>query len=296
MPPHIPVRDLWWIAAGGAGYGARYLSLRLRLARSVRATEYDPTGELLRLQTLYGYNEHSLVSIAPGASLWPSPESDGGIVYGKFGKVWLAAGDPLASAEDTTEMAREFVADARRHKKIAAFIPATERFARLAAPAGLSALKIGAAPYFDLKTWNPRGDRAKKMRAGFNQSRRAGVVVEALEMAEDALKRETLKLCESWLGTRRAATSLDWLFALDPFRHAAHKKFFTARDAEGRLVGCSPPVRSPHATAGTLKMFCVCPTRLRARRTCSSLKRSSGCAPKGRASRLSAHRLWPKMG
>jgi hypothetical protein len=54
---------LWWLAAGGLGYGARYLRLR---ASAARVTPPDATGNLLLLQTLYGYNEHSLVSVAHG--------------------------------------------------------------------------------------------------------------------------------------------------------------------------------------------------------------------------------------
>jgi phosphatidylglycerol lysyltransferase len=235
MHPHIPARDYWWLAAGSASYATRYVRLRVRVARSTRTP--DPTGELLRLQTLYGYNAHSLVSVAPGARLWSSPEIDGAIIYGEFGRVWLAAGDPLARPEETTELARLFVADARRHNKVAAFIPATERFARLATKSGMCAVKVGAAPYFDLKTWNPRGDRAKKMRAGLNQAQRAGVAVEAVEAVSDKLRQETAALCRTWLQTRRAASGFSWLLALDPFRHAAHKKFFAARDATGKLVG-----------------------------------------------------------
>ncbi|HEV7891506.1 MAG TPA: hypothetical protein VGP08_12755 [Pyrinomonadaceae bacterium] len=63
MIAHFPARDLWWLAVGGLGYGARYLRLR---ARSARVTPPDATGNLLLLQTLYGYNEHSLVSVAHG--------------------------------------------------------------------------------------------------------------------------------------------------------------------------------------------------------------------------------------
>jgi catechol 2,3-dioxygenase-like lactoylglutathione lyase family enzyme len=63
MVAHFPARDLWCLAAGGLGYGARYLQLR---ARAARVTPPDATGNLLLLQTLYGYKEHSLVSVAPG--------------------------------------------------------------------------------------------------------------------------------------------------------------------------------------------------------------------------------------
>jgi len=235
----IPIRHFWWFAAsGGAGYGARYVRARINfvLAERRRRRLPDPTGELLRLQTLYGYNAHSLVSIAPGAMLWSTPEIDGAIIYSEFGRVWLAAGEPLAQAEDKAELARQFLAHARRHNRVVAFVPATTDFARSSASQDFSAVKVGAAPYFDLKTWNPRGDSVKKMRAEVNQARRAGVTVESLNQIDDDVKQEAADLCLRWLGNRRAATSFGWLIALDPFRHAGHKKYFLAR-ANGKLVG-----------------------------------------------------------
>src|SRR6059036_1998395 len=129
---YIPVRQLWWLAAsGGAGYGARYMKARINFALAERRRRHtpDPTGELLRLQTLYGYNAHSLVSIAPGALLWSNPDIDGAIVYGEFGRVWLAAGDPLASPDEAAEMARQFAALAKRRNRVVAFVPTSAQFA-----------------------------------------------------------------------------------------------------------------------------------------------------------------------
>src|SRR5712691_4441989 len=133
----IPIHDLWWLAAaGGAGYGARYMKMRIDAAVSARRRSRlpDPTGELLRLQTLYGYNPHSLVSIAPGAMLWSTPDIDGAIIYGEFGRVWLAAGDPLAPLADTAELARQFAALAKRKSRMVAFVPTSAEFARLITP------------------------------------------------------------------------------------------------------------------------------------------------------------------
>src|SRR6267142_6554042 len=142
----IPVRDLWWLAAGGAGYGARYMKTRIETARSARRRRHapDPTGELLRLQTLYGYSPHSLVSIAPGALLWSTPDIDGAIVYSEFGHVWLAAGDPLGPLDEMAELARRFAAFARRKNRVVAFVPGTTRFAREVAPKNFAAVKVGA--------------------------------------------------------------------------------------------------------------------------------------------------------
>src|ERR1700686_1767200 len=119
----IPIHDLWWLAAGQRRLW-RALQMRVDAAVSARrrARMPDPTGELLRLQTLYGYNPHSLVSIAPGAMLWSTPDIDGAIIYGEFGRVWLAAGDPLAPLEDMAEMGHQFANFARRRNRGVGFV------------------------------------------------------------------------------------------------------------------------------------------------------------------------------
>jgi len=129
------------------------------------------------------------------------------------------------------------MAAATKARRIAAFVPTTERFAREGIQLGLSAIKIGAAPYFGLAAWQPRGNCAKQMRAGVNQALRAGVRIEFVESFDEDLKQETAELCLKWLKTRRAATTFGWLLALDPFLRAERKKVFAARDANNRLVG-----------------------------------------------------------
>lgn len=235
---HIPVHDLWWLAAGGASYGVRYVRHRVRHYKDIvrRSRLPDPTDALLRVHDLYGYNAHSLISIAPGAKAFTLPGVQGAIVYGEFGRVWLAAGDPLAAFDDTPGLVKAFLCSARKAHRIVAFVPATERFAQQAIKEGLSAIKIGAAPYFDLQTWNPRGNSAKKMRAGVNQAERAGVRIELVEVLTETFKTETTRVCLEWLKSRPAAQTFGWLLALDPFLHFERKKLFAAR-AGGRLVG-----------------------------------------------------------
>jgi lysylphosphatidylglycerol synthetase-like protein (DUF2156 family) len=249
------------------------MKMRLDAAKLARRRSLapDPTGELLRLQTLYGHNPHSLVSIAPGALLWSTPDIDGAIIYGEFGRVWLAAGDPLAPLEDMAELARQFGAFAKRKNRVVAFVPSSAEFARLVVPKDFVAVKVGASPYFDLQTWNPRGDSAKKIRAGVNQARRAGVTVETVtDNIDQLLKKETAQLCMHWLGARRSATTFGWLVALDPFLHSEYKKYFTAR-VDGRLVGflAASPIparkgwyledvlREPAAPQGTATLLVV---------------------------------------
>ena len=239
MHPHIPIHDLWWLAAGGASYGANYVRHRVRQlrTRARHAKLPDPTDKLLELQAKYGYNEHSLVSIAPGANAWIDPQLDGAIVYGEFGRVWLAAGDPIAKPEDVAALVKGFLNAARKAKRIVAFVPATENFARQAEALSLSAIKIGAAPYFDLQTWNPRGNCAKNLRAGVNKAKRSGVRTELISDLTEPIKREVAEISLDWLKTRPAATTFGWLLALDPFLRFESKRLFAARDQSGRMVG-----------------------------------------------------------
>ena len=233
---HFFSRHVWLIlAGGGVGVAGRYLRLRLRQAHSLILP--DPSVDLLRLHQLHGYNAHSLVGIAPGIRLWSSRAVDGAVAYNEFGKVWLVPGDPLASCENLPDVVVSFLQKARAERRIVAFMPTTQRLAKHSNCLGLRALKIGAAPYFDLATWAPRGDRAKKARAGVNQARRAGVSVAEVVEADERLIREATCLCKSWLNTRRSAVRFGWLFAVDLFQHKELKKYFTARDATGKLVG-----------------------------------------------------------
>jgi len=233
---HFFTQHLWLIVAGGGvGVAGRYLRLYLR--HTYNLIPPDPTVDLFRFYQLHGYNAHALVGITTGTRLWTCPETEGAIAYNEFGKVWLAPGDPLASVENLAKVSDCFLQKARAEGRVVGFMPASEQFAKQSSGLGLRAIRIGSAPYFDLATWAPRGDRAKKARAGVNQARRAGVHVGEVREIDERLIRETACLCKSWLTTRRSAIRFEWLFTVDLFQHKEKKKYFTARDANGKLVG-----------------------------------------------------------
>lgn len=83
------------------------------------------------------------------------------------------------------------------------------------------------------------------MRAGVNQARRADVRIERYDPAQDQCpqtRREIEQLCQNWINTREV-DALGWLLELEPFALSEHKRYFLAREADGRLVGllaCSP--------------------------------------------------------
>lgn len=256
------------VAGGGAGVAGRYLHFYIRHHHLILP---DPTIDLFRFYQSHGYNAHALVGIATGIRLWICAEAEGAVAYNEFGRVWLVPGDPLASVEQLTRVTDLFLQKARTEGRIVGFMPATEQFAKQSRGLGLRAIKIGSTPYFDLDTWAPRGDRAKKARAGVNQARRAGVTVTEVLKVDEQLISETTCLCKSWMTTRRSAIRFEWLFTVDPFQHKETKKYFTARDANGRLVGflaVSPiparngyyledVLRSRHAPNGTTDLLVV---------------------------------------
>jgi phosphatidylglycerol lysyltransferase len=267
---HFFNQHIWLIlAGGGAGVAGRYLQLCIR--RTHNLVLPDPTIDLFKFYQLHGYNAHALVGIATGTSLWICAETEGAVAYNEFGKVWLVPGDPLASTEKLATVSDLFLQKARAEGRVVGFMPATEQFAKQSSGLGLRAIKIGSAPYFDLATWAPRGDRAKKARAGVNQARRAGVTVNEVIKVDERLICETNCLCKSWLTTRRSAIKFEWLFTVDPFQHKEKKKYFTACDANGRLVGflAASPIparngwyledvlRSKNAPSGTTDLLVI---------------------------------------
>lgn len=211
----------------------KYLTLKSSFPLSSAAGKEN----LLRLQKIYGYSAHSLVAISINARSWFDFKTQSGLAFTEHGKIRLVAGEMMAEDEQLQVAVHKFIEQAKMANKLVAFLPTTEKFAKAVAPLGFEAVKIGASPYFDLQTWNPRGDKAKKMRAGVNQAKRAGVSVEQVSEFDKIFRDEVLDLSESWLKTRRAKIKFGWLFELAPFHHSVYKKYFSARDSGGKLVG-----------------------------------------------------------
>ncbi|HEY2847652.1 MAG TPA: DUF2156 domain-containing protein [Pyrinomonadaceae bacterium] len=222
----------------GAGLSAFYYSwLNGRSSRGVSIAPREESSELCGLRSRYGYNEHSLIGSSIDSEIWVSADKRGAIAYTESGGIWMVAGEPFASDADLVRITTEFIAHARSVKKIVAFLPATERFARAVASDDVRIVKIGASPYFDLTTWNPRGNSAKHLRTGVNRGRRAGLTVTEITELTPEFRSEVERLSSEWGGKRRAGVRFGWLFELMPFENAEFKKYFAAHDADGHLVG-----------------------------------------------------------
>lgn len=214
-----------------------FLWRKLNFTNRIDFLPPDDSENALRLQKIHGYNEHSLVGITGEKSFWLDQKKQSAISYNERGKIWIVAGEPLAVEKDLLRVMQEFLDYARTKKKIVAFLPITERFARLIDSTDFNIVKIGASPYFDLQNWNPRGNKAKHLRVALNHSKRAGISVSEVSEITEEFRCETSKLSQDWLNSRRARIKFGWLFALGIFDKSDCKKFFAARNQSGKLVG-----------------------------------------------------------
>ena len=222
----------------GAGTSALYLCRQRAKARiSLSILPREDSRDVLRLQSQFGYNEHSFVSVSVQPEVWTDELNNGAVSYNESGRVWVVAGEPLGSQEDLPEITRRFLEYARVKKRIVAFVPSTEKFARSVTSNNVRIVKVGASPYFDLQNWDPRGNSAKKLRLGINHGRKAGINVEEIQDITGQFRREADELVKCWAASRLARVNFGWLFELVPFQNAKDRKYFAARNPEGKLVG-----------------------------------------------------------
>lgn len=216
---------------------------RARMALGRDQQRPDP--RLFELVRRHGYESQSFLSLYSGMKVWFATELDAAVVYRLVGRVAVVVGAPLAAREQLAEVTLRFLAYCDEERIDCLMLPLGAEFSEVARLCGMALLGMGESGYFRLPDWKPAGDRAKKVRAGVNQARKAGVQVERYDPAQsqDARTRgEIESLCQDWINTREV-DELGWLLELDPFSLSEHKRYYLARTATGRLEGmlaCSP--------------------------------------------------------
>jgi phosphatidylglycerol lysyltransferase len=181
----------------------------------------------------------------------------------------VVAGDPLCAPEDTLPVLKAFSRWAGSQYRIA-LVLVSNWLVPLFKEAGYGTIEVGSDPFFDLQTWRPRGDRAKKVRSAVNLARRSGVTISAYQVTEgrELQLEEKLKVCaEAWLTGQRGFT-IRFFSAMRPLEWAEEKLYFAAWH-QGRLIGfvtCSPIyarngwyiediIRCPEAVYGTTELL-----------------------------------------
>ena len=174
---------------------------RARRALGCHRQQADP--RLTEIVRRYGYEHQSFLSLYSGMKVWYAPNDgamDGAVIYRCIGRVAIVAAAPLAAREHWAEVTRLFLAHCDEQKLDCLMLPIGSEFAEVARQCGMAVLRIGESGYFQLPAWRQAGDRAKKVRSGVNQARKAGVCVERYDPVQDQCertRREIEELCQS---------------------------------------------------------------------------------------------------
>lgn len=221
-----------------------------RARAAIGAERAQPDEQLVEMAHRYGYEHQSFVLLYGGMEVWRLRKPEAAVLYRRVGRVAVVGGAPLTAREHLREVTRRFLAHCRERNLDCLMLPLTQETANVARECGMGLLKIGESGYFKLPEWKPAGDRGKKVRAGVNQARKAGITVERydpLSNQDERARAEIEELCQAWIDTREV-DALGWLLELDPFKLAEYKRYFLARAANGRLEGmlacCPIPARN----------------------------------------------------
>jgi lysylphosphatidylglycerol synthetase-like protein (DUF2156 family) len=215
---------------------------RARIALGVRRSP-DPC--LFEMVRRYGYEYQSFLSLYGGMESWTSRDPEAVVIYRRVGRVAVVAAAPLAARGDLLEVTRRFLDFCSEQRLDCLMLPVGSEYAEIARSCGMALLHIGESGYFKLPEWRPAGDRAKKVRAGVNQATKAGVRVapyDPSQCRDPRARAEIEEICQAWINTREV-DALGWLLELDPFHLSENKRYFLARQADGKLEGmlvCSP--------------------------------------------------------
>ena len=144
----------------------------------------------------FGRNTNSFLLAYDECKWFKNTSPPGLIAYIQSGHTYVVAGDPLCAPEDTLAVLQAFSRHVGYQYRIALVLVSYWLIPQLK-QAGYGVLKVGEDPFFELGTWKPQGDRAKKVRSAVNLARRLGVTISSYRPAEERhpLLEEELKAC-----------------------------------------------------------------------------------------------------
>lgn len=199
------------------------------------SAEVDPRLRVLELLRRHGRATTSFQVLEPGLC-YAFEGEEACVAYLDTGAAWVAAGPPIAPAEEAAAMARAFCARADKAGKRACFF-GVER--ALAEEAGLDAVAIGEEPEWDPRAWPETLRDSRSLREQIRRTRAKGVrarIAAVAELAEgQPLRRAIDDLVRGWLASRPLA-AMGFLVDVRPFEFPEERLYVVA-EREGRLVG-----------------------------------------------------------
>lgn len=191
---------------------------------------------VLRLLEQHGWNATSFQMLEPGFRYWFDANDSACVGYVDTGRAWVAAGPPIAAADQLANVAARFVAAARASGRRASLFATESRFADAS---DWRALRIGEQPIWHPREWPDSVRSSRSLREQLRRARAKGVHVRALAVEElapgHATRTELDALITRWLSSRTLAP-MGFLVQVDPFTYPDRRRYFVAEQA-GRVVG-----------------------------------------------------------
>ncbi len=180
---------------------------------------------LRELVTLHGFNSNAFLTMYEGFSYFET--ADGIVAYYERPFAWVAAGEPLASADLQLKLFTEFAAAAKKAGKAALCLPAFGDFVHRAEAAGFGTLMIGSEPTVRLETYPKTGFTWLTIVPTAKQLHGKGARVREVDLTTltTERRRELDGVTQEWLATRKMA-ALSFLNKVEPWTLSADKKYF----------------------------------------------------------------------
>jgi len=176
----------------------------------------------------YGRNSMSSLLLYDEIKYYFCNEVEAIIGYNDTPKLLIGIGEPICQEEDYGHAALEFIRFGKEIKKDCVFIMVTEQFTQMARDIGFLAIQIGEDFIYDVQSYAPRGNYAKKVRSAINQVRKRGVVVKEYSPVierDKSLEDEFQAIANRWIKSHRFKSKA-YLIGLKFFDFYTIKRYF----------------------------------------------------------------------
>lgn len=146
-----------------------------------------------------------------------SDSGDSFIMYGKYGRSWVALFDPVGPTKEWRELVWDFIELAHAHGGRAAFYQVRPESLAFYLDAGLRAFKLGEAAWVTLSAFSLKGGSRANLRTAVNRAEREGLTFAVIEGEEVAGVMPTLRaVSDAWLADNKTREKGFSLGMFDP--------------------------------------------------------------------------------
>ncbi len=202
---------------------------------------------LLHLLRRFGADAVSFLAVESGMQYWFEEGSLGTpracVAYVDTGRVWVAAGRPIADSSSVASVASAFVSSARANGRSACFFATETREIE-----GFASLLLGKQPAWRPMEWPGIRARYRRLREQIRRARAKGVRVRRIDAREldpgSRLRSELEAIADEWLGSRHMAP-MAFLVALEPYHVPTDHRYYAAeRDGQPVAFLSAVPIYS----------------------------------------------------